>query len=810
MVWLLAAACSRPTIPDAAALHTSAVQATLRGELLEADSLATQAITAAAGAEPLTSDLRLLRAEVLLLQRDVTSASAIIDAAVPAVPARARLEARRLYLAGFRQMMDGNLAGALPTLDAAVAQGHAAGASNVVLDAENLAGQALLRRGQFADADVRLHTARDFARASGDRAREAAILGTLGMGQLVRERHDAALTYFEQVLTFTELDSHLAFATALSNAGLCYARLGEFDRALALQERAVQLHETRNVTVYLEQSLGELGHTRLLRGEAELALGLLARARSVAAAAGRNTNAALWIDSSATALIDLERWNEADTLNQESMRMKGSPEDAALAPNLINRGHIAAGRRNFADAITAFTTASTTREAPPWVQWQAHAGLARVLMATGRTAEALTHFERAVDAVDATRSAVLRPEYRITFLSRVIHFYRSYVDALATAGQPGRALEVADASRARVLAERFGAGPDSRAVVSTFVARARQANATVVAYWLAPTRSFVWTVNARGVHMAELPPQADVDRLVAAHRTFIERTLGDPARVSRSPGDALSEVVLDPVLPHLAQGSRVVVVPDGSLHGVNFETLPVGPDRRYWIHDVTITVAPALSLVGERALTQPAARSLLLMGDAVDTGQSLGRLQHAATEIDGIRSAFEQTTVVVRRGGDASPQAFLGATPERFSTIHFAAHALTNATSPLDSSIELSPGAGGTFKLYARDIAQLTLRADLVTISACRSAGDRAYAGEGLVGLAWAFMHAGATRVIAGLWDVDDQSTSQLMTDTYAAMAAGQAPAEALRTAKLRLIAGGGNFAKPYYWAPFQIFSARR
>jgi CHAT domain-containing protein len=64
--------------------------------------------------------------------------------------------------------------------------------------------------------------------------------------------------------------------------------------------------------------------------------------------------------------------------------------------------------------------------------------------------------------------------------------------------------------------------------------------------------------------------------------------------------------------------------------------------------------------------------------------------------------------------------------------------------------------------------------------------------------------------VIAGLWDVDDQSTARLMGTLYERLAAGDAPAVALRQAKLDLIRSGGNFAKPYYWAPFQLYRAAR
>ncbi len=136
-----------------------------------------------------------------------------------------------------------------------------------------------------------------------------------------------------------------------------------------------------------------------------------------------------------------------------------------------------------------------------------------------------------------------------------------------------------------------------------------------------------------------------------------------------------------------------------------------------------------------------------------------------------------------------------------------ARHAEANAAIPLDSAVILS-GPDMHFKLYARDIAASPIRAELVTVSACRSAGDRSYVGEGLVGLAWAFMRAGAQRVVAGPWDVDDRSTAELMDRFYESLASGEPPAQSLRKAKLWLIARGGNYAKPYYWAALEMFTA--
>ena len=98
------------------------------------------------------------------------------------------------------------------------------------------------------------------------------------------------------------------------------------------------------------------------------------------------------------------------------------------------------------------------------------------------------------------------------------------------------------------------------------------------------------------------------------------------------------------------------------------------------------------------------------------------------------------------------------------------------------------------------------MRADLVTISACYSAGERSYSGEGLVGLSWAFLRAGSHNVVAALWDVSDASTVQLMDKFYDELNKGASPGAALRNAKLLLLRGK-EFHNPFYWAPFQLYA---
>jgi len=251
----------------------------------------------------------------------------------------------------------------------------------------------------------------------------------------------------------------------------------------------------------------------------------------------------------------------------------------------------------------------------------------------------------------------------------------------------------------------------------------------------------------------------------------------------------------------------VILLPDGSLYGLNFETLLVpGPKRHFWIEDVTLTTASSLTLLGSGTHSAPKDRNLLLVGNAVSTSNDFPVLRQAAAEMDRVGRYFGDSRREVLAGPQATPAAFLQRRPERFAYLHFVTHGSASRAHPLDSAVILSPD-GDSFKLYARDIVKHPLSAYLVTVSACNGSGTRAYSGEGLVGLSWAFLRAGAHNVIAALWEVNDASTPQLMDKLYAELSQGWDPATALRAAKLSLLRSDTVFSKPFYWAPFQLYS---
>jgi CHAT domain-containing protein len=160
----------------------------------------------------------------------------------------------------------------------------------------------------------------------------------------------------------------------------------------------------------------------------------------------------------------------------------------------------------------------------------------------------------------------------------------------------------------------------------------------------------------------------------------------------------------------------------------------------------------------------------------------------------------------VLAGKQATPRAYFANAPQSYAFIHFVAHGVSTRQHPLESAIILAADSDG-YKLYARDVIEHRVKARLVTISSCHGAGRRTYRGEGLVGLAWAFLGAGAHEVIAALWEVNDRATPDLMDSMYGAIQAGHDPVDALRTAKLKLLRSGTIYRKPFYWAPFVVYT---
>jgi len=779
----------------------------LRGELTEAQALSEQGIAKAGPkADSVWSwRFRLLRGDILISERNLTEVRELVHATLPPGALFDSLRARQTFLEARVLLADRRLNDALSLARRVVEM--APRDQQLRFDTDPLIGQILFQTGHWDDGEAVLTDTVRAASESGDRYHQAFALHQLGMGQFVRGRFDQALSLFERVLAFSDLSVMSIYGKALNNAGMCYSRLGMFERAVDVQRRAIALQAKYPRSSDYEQALGQLGNTYMLQKDVDNGMSYLQRAFEVARDAGIAADATLWAGNLAQAHIDSHQWDEAERYNEEAKRLWASTRTGKSVYYTLNSAEIAFGRQQFEVASRLYEQALATQNAPPSVAWGAHYGLAEAAIARNDRIQAARHLEAVLTIIEQTRSDLLKTDYKLSYMTHLISFYKAYVDVLVDEGLRERALEIADSSRGRVLAERQGVKAPPRVSAGSFRELARQTSSVFLSYWLTSPRSYLWVISGAGIRCLDLPPEDQIEKLVRAHQSAIANVLADPLNAPEGAGSQLYRMLVAPAVAGLPANARIVIVPDGALHAVNFETLPVdGPKRHYWIEDAEIQIAPSLASLAAAKPFSPAARSLLLIGNPAPRAPEYPALGYAGAEMTDVARHFEMANVMSFDGVKASPASYRAARPEQFSFIHFTAHATANVESPLDSAVILS-GPDQAYKLYARDVAARPLAAELVTVSACRSAGERAYSGEGLIGFSWAFLRAGARRVIAGLWDVDDRSTAALMDRMYAALAAGDPPSRALRKAKLSLMAGGGAAARPYNWGAFEMFT---
>jgi CHAT domain-containing protein/Tfp pilus assembly protein PilF len=188
-------------------------------------------------------------------------------------------------------------------------------------------------------------------------------------------------------------------------------------------------------------------------------------------------------------------------------------------------------------------------------------------------------------------------------------------------------------------------------------------------------------------------------------------------------------------------------------------------------------------------------------------GKELQRLPFSGQEARAIFSLSQHAGAMSALDFEASLETATSAEMKQYRIVHFATHSILNNEHPELSGLVLSlvdkqgNPQNGFLRLY--NIYNLNLEADLVVLSACQTALGKQIKGEGLMGVTRGFMYAGAARVVASLWKVDDEATAELMKRFYTEMMKeGHRPAEALRAAQLWM-QKQERWQSPYYWAGF-------
>jgi CHAT domain-containing protein len=678
-----------------------------------------------------------------------------------------------------------------------------------------------LQRGEPDKAKHFFEETSDFAHLHSDPFLESTALLNLGLGALQAQHYDEAIDKTEAAYRIAaDLDAGTIATKALGNLGWAYFNLGDIEKSLDLslqaEKRAIQVGDFIDQLSWLTNEGYVYQQIHDVPRAKQAYLKALQLAREID---GRED---IYNALRALALISVQNdeLQQAETYSDEAIAIarKDNNRLDELYPLLV-KGLVAARSGDGAEAERVFREVERDQKGNASLKWRAEHGLAQLFEDEKRPNDADREYRAALATFEQARSSLERDDSKLPFSNNASHIYDDYVHFLVETNKPDDALRWADYSRARTLSE--GLGPLAKSTPSSNRAGppalnpreiSRRAKGILLFYWRGEKQSYLWAITPQKTTLFPLPPGADIEAVVQHYRTALKGS--QDVLESSEDGRSLYRTLIAPAKDLLAKDAKVFIIPDGSLNNLNFETLIVAdPKPHYWIEDADVANTSSLRLLAasfarDNVREKKHARNLLLIGDSVAPSKEYPELPRAGQQMANVAKHFPASEKRIYQRDQATPAAYLAGNPDQFSYVHFVAHGTSSRLSPLDSAIVLSKGAAqaDSFKLYARDIVQHPLHADLVTISACYSAGERAYSGEGLVGLAWAFLRAGAHNVIAGLWEVTDASTEQLMDRFYDELDHGATPDQALRAAKLSLLRGS-DFHNPFYWAPFQLYT---
>jgi CHAT domain-containing protein/tetratricopeptide (TPR) repeat protein len=782
----------------------------------------------------------------------VRVAAAYIDTAAGRIPEteydlRSRLLARRAIV----NALYGRAGPASAAADSAVSFARRAADRRLEADAYRIIGQVLQYRSQFDSALVPLRRSESAYLAAHNRSAlarsliwHAQVLGSRGRYGEMRDVARRALTEGEAT------HNPAAMSEAHRALGVLGEMLGDWPAASAHLRRAVA------ISAAIGDSSGGMTTSKYL-ADVALAAGDIVTAKRLAQtrlAWARSTDDANARYESYRLLANIaEREGDVSTvkwsLDSARAQLRRLPGHNYPAWLLHDEGRHALARGDLATAersLNAYLDLAKRGTCYVCV-FDSRMRLADIYARRGELARAAQELVSATDDIDRFRAGMADAELRtLAFQSAVT------VDAAATepgasairaarilaalvnGGRVDVAFGLTERWRARELTEGLFRAAALRADESPIVGSISKAPVRTpreiasslseetaliefVAGEGAPITAFV--VQQGGVRARVLTPIDSLATSVARFTSLLESGT-DAARLGRTLGASL----LDPVLPLLAPGvKRIVIVPDGALHRLPFDALRLA-DERYLFERYAVGIAPSASaVVALRARRGRSERAtpvrLLAIGDpAIGTAvQDTSRESGAEDDLSAIATTSSAPKLVgasrearlvaryapsadVRLGSDATAAFLKRADLHQYRVLHFATHALVDEQSLARTALALTPGDGDNGLVGAGDLAALSLDADLVVLSACRSAGGVLVGGEGVQGLTSPLLQAGARSVVATNWRIGDQRVVPFIERLYDGLARGLPVTDALRSAKLSAVQAG---EPPRIWAAF-------
>lgn len=693
--------------------------------------------------------------------------------------------------------------------------------------------------GDFTKASQTLQDALPLSRALSNRPLEKSLLTKFLIVEKGRGNLAAALQYGEQALAIeprrgVDPNSKPLLQITLElhyQLGMVYAALDRHPKAIEMYQLALQQAREFHVPQLVAFVLGELAWSQFKSGAAQTALATATQSLTTLRQGGGNKHfesRVLFIRAEAERTLGYH--TEALVSYRQAI---AALEQARLLsiPTEISRAGIVASRHNvFAGAIDFLLSQQHTGEALEVAEaFHARAFLDVLAEAGVEASHELSAAQK--DEEDKLFANIARVQKEL---------WQPDLKP-ETEAQLNRQLSEAEAALETFRLKVRRANPQYQSAASPPLIKAANiakdllpADTALVEFVLGEKKSFAWVVQQDKLIAVTLPPSKEIETLVAEYREEFAGGLNSlnvlPAIAKqKAQGQKLYQKLWQPLHAHLTTARKLVIVPDGALAYLPFETLvsDAKPVATYLLERYAISYAPSASALAaiQASASSNDAKGFIAFGDPVYAKTNaetatvrsfdLKQLPYTRTEVNEIAALFPPAERRVFLGAEAQEQLVKTEPLHQFRYVHFAAHSSVDEERPARSGIVLSrPTEAKEAKedglLQMSEVMRLKLHADLVTLSACRTGLGKLLNGEGIIGLTRAFFYAGAESVSVSLWSVNDIATASLMKSFYKHLQQGKAKDEALREAKLELLKGPQRtWRHPYYWAAFILVGGR-
>jgi len=720
-------------------------------------------------------------------------------------------------------VLDGRLSAAASPLERARELGEALGDRSLVLRAFNN----LLYAIDEGPAKDRLRA--DALALAGDNADGIALKCSLehewGDALFLQDRYAEALPKLVAAIAcFTARGDMTHAGRAHVSLGRVYRAHGRLDIALEEYARAFAMQQDGDDPLGAVQSLNAISVTLGYMGRHDEGLEWLQVALGMARRLGSQRTVDFLLANASQFYMERARYAEAASALEETLT-RPLPAYQAIRLADLSTAYVALQRPDRALEVAERAVAVARGDSE---QVSALAARANALTAVKQFDAAAADLTRAVQIVETLRTQIVSDDFfNRGFGQSYQWLFSSTIALLQSQGRSREAIETAERARARalldLLAGRSRAGQEatinpresSPATFDDIVATATRVQSTVVAYWVGQTETFVWVVKADGSIGSARIAATSAELAAAVHEATGGSSQGQMAGLMLGAGSAgrpwreLYRLLIEPIRAHLptGAGSRLTIVPHGALFGLPFAALR-DPRGRYLVETYDVHYVPAIAAL--RAPTAPAgtaAVSALLVGDpgaeaARDSLIPLPALPWANREVRTIATLLPSPATVLV-GADAT-EANVRSQLQSRTLLHFATHGIIQNEERLSSYLALRPSASPSSaassasqpresrdtsdgRLTANEAYGLHLDADLVVLSGCRTAAGPII-GEGVIGFTRAFLAAGASSVVATMWNVEDQTSFEMMKSFYAAWVGGADKSRALRRAQLSVL----------------------